>query len=485
MTTQTQTRSERRRSDKVERKEIRQQMPDGEIIVNFHEGQQRVYDSTARFIMMLSGTQSGKTSFGPHWLHREITDVFHALKLGPGQPLGDFIAATSTYDQFKLKMLPELIKVFVDLLGIGHYWGQEKIIELRENLDPNGRFWTGLETASKPMWGRIILRSGKSVAGLVGLTAWAAWLDELGQDEFSYDAWLNVTHRLALASDMGFGRILGTTTLYNMGWLKREIYDRWQDGDPNIEVIQFESVMNPAYPEEEFERNRQTMPEWLFNMMHRGQYDKPAGLVYQDFDDMDIVKPMPIPDNWFWHIGHDFGIANPGALAYAQAPESGIYFLVHESLPGPLAVHEHITKLADMMGKRAVEQTLIRKGGNHTTEEGWREAYTKGGWPIAEPIERSVPVGINRIHALHKVHKIKVFNTCKRYLDEKYTYSYKIRDGVVLTDDIRDQARYHLMDAERYLLGDVSLNVAGKGPSQRHRWGHRRRQRRERAEMLE
>jgi hypothetical protein len=39
---------------------------------NFHEGQQRAYDSPKRFILVLAGSQGGKTSFGPLWLAQEI-----------------------------------------------------------------------------------------------------------------------------------------------------------------------------------------------------------------------------------------------------------------------------------------------------------------------------------------------------------------------------------------------------------------------------
>ncbi|MBU2685550.1 MAG: hypothetical protein KKF27_20105, partial [Gammaproteobacteria bacterium] len=116
---------------------------------------------------MLSGKQGGKTSFAPWWLWREIQ---HPERGGSG----DYIAATSTYDLFKLKMLPELRICFEQILGVGRYWSGDRIIELR---DPDtGRFWA--KRADDPMWGRVVLRSAQASGGLEAATAKAAWLDE-------------------------------------------------------------------------------------------------------------------------------------------------------------------------------------------------------------------------------------------------------------------------------------------------------------------
>jgi hypothetical protein len=123
---------------------------------------------------MISGTQGGKTSFGPHWLRREID------RCGSG----DYIAATATYDLFKLKMLPAILELFVHQLGIGRYRASDKVIELK---DPETGAYPSDE--GEPAWGRVILRSANAPGGLESATAKAAWLDECGQDEFAVGAW--------------------------------------------------------------------------------------------------------------------------------------------------------------------------------------------------------------------------------------------------------------------------------------------------------
>lgn len=84
-------------------KELIEHAPRGDgIVLNLHPGQERAMNSEKRFVFMLSGTQGGKTSLGPWWLAREIETR--------GQ--GDYLAVTANYDLFKLKMLPEMLKVF-------------------------------------------------------------------------------------------------------------------------------------------------------------------------------------------------------------------------------------------------------------------------------------------------------------------------------------------------------------------------------------
>src|SRR5205823_5064075 len=103
-----------------------------------------------------------KTSFGPWWLHREIE------RCGPG----DYLAVTSTFDLFKLKMLPTLCEVFEQILGIGRYWSGDRVIEL---CDPaTGKFLA--RRSQDTMYTRIILRSAEAKSGLESTTSKAAWL---------------------------------------------------------------------------------------------------------------------------------------------------------------------------------------------------------------------------------------------------------------------------------------------------------------------
>ena len=78
----------------------------GKLTLDLHQGQTEAWDSERRFIFVIAGTQGGKTSFGPWWLYREIE------RCGAG----DYLVVTSTYDLFKLKLLPEMQRVFCQAL---------------------------------------------------------------------------------------------------------------------------------------------------------------------------------------------------------------------------------------------------------------------------------------------------------------------------------------------------------------------------------
>ena len=412
--------------------------------IALHPGQMRTWNSQARFVAMLAGTQAGKTCFGPLWLHREID------RCGEG----DYLAVTANYDLFKLKMLPEILDYFVHTLGIGRYWALYRIIEIAENLVP-GKFLA--RGKDDPMWARVILRSAEAKAGLEAATAKAAWIDEADHPDFIRNAWEAIQRRLSISQ----GRVLFTTTLYHWGWLKLEIYDRWKAGDKDIDVIQFDSTVNPAFPKEEYERAKRVMPLWKFRLFWQGQYEKPAGLIYDAFnEDTCKIARFPIPKDWLHFVGHDFGGANPAAMFYAQDPATGYFYAYQEYLPGVgRSTAEHVAEFKKLTAGMNV---LKRVGGSHQEEE-VREAYRAHGWPIQEPKIHAVEAQIDRVYALHKLNKLFVFNDLHNYLAEKMSFSRKLDDNYNPTDKIEDKARYHLMDAERYILSDFTPETVEYG----------------------
>jgi len=239
--------------------------------VKLHKGQTRVWKSKAKYVAMLAGTGSGKTWVGPIWLYREIQQ----------HPTGSFLVVSPTYQMFQRIVLPETLK-FMDAVAKGEYRSGERTYYL-------------------PTGGKIYFGSADNPFSLEGVHVYAAWMDEAGQ--MKREAWDVVLRRVGFHN----GRVLITTTPYNLGWLKTEFYDRWKAGDKDYDVIQFASIENPYYPREEFERAKATMPDWKFKMFYLGEFTKPEGLVYEDFDSSKhIVNPFPIPPEWRRIMGIDF-----------------------------------------------------------------------------------------------------------------------------------------------------------------------------------
>lgn len=411
----------------------------GQLALNFHAGQTRAWQSPARIVAILAGTQSGKTSFLPWLLWREIRQN------GPG----DYIAGTSTYDLFKLKFLPTMRECFEHVLRWGRYWASDRLIEL---ADPaTGKFLAN--RADDRMWGRIILRSAESGGGLESSTAKGAVLDEAGMDSFTLDTYLAVLRRLALSQ----GRVFLGTTIYNLGWVKTHIYDRWIGGDPEIDVIQFDSLANPAFPRAEYEAAERRMPAWKFAMFYQGQFTRPAGLIYDCLDAATmVVDPHPIPADWPRYLGLDFGGVNTAAVFLAREPGTQVYTLYREYHAGERTAAEHVAALAvgeptDSDGKWRKPTTY----GGSRSENQWRKEFAQGGLRIHPPAFSDVEVGINRVYGGIKTDSLRVFRSCVRTLEQLYTYSREVDATGEPLEKIADKAAYHELDALRYVGGAV------------------------------
>jgi len=404
--------------------------------LNLHPGQTRAWLSKSRFPVILAGTQSGKTEFEPDWLHREI------VRRGPG----DYIVGTATYPLLGLKLLPVFDNLFCSILKWGKYTDSDKTITAN-----NGK-------------SRIIFFSAVNPEAMESATAKAAVLDEAGQRQYKLQTWEAVQRRLSI----NLGRCLFGTTLYQLGWLKTEVYDRARAGDPDFDIIQFDSTMNPAFPREEFDKQKAKMPAWKFDMFYRGRYTRPVGLVYDSWnEDTSKIKRFPIPATWPVYVGHDFGGANPAAMFYAQDPATGYFYTFREYLPGPgRSTAQHVEEFKKITAGMLV---LKRAGGNQTTEDEIRQGYTAHGWPIQAPKLKNVHEQIDRVYALTKLNKLFVFDDLSHFLDELMTFSYELDDKYQPTDKYDDEQDYHLLAATRYILSDFTPETVprrdGKKPT--------------------
>lgn len=406
-----------------------------------HPGQLRAWDSTARIVAVIAGSQGGKTSWGPWWLWREITL----------RGAGDYLAVTVSYDLFKLKMLPAIREVFEHTLGIARYWAGDKVMELKN--PETGQFIA--KRADDPMWGRIILRSAASEGGLESATAKAAWLDEAGQDEFSLTAYDAIERRLTINE----GRQLITTTPYNLGWLKQLIIDK--DGRDGIEVIRFESVENPTFPRAEFERLRGKMPKWKFDMFMRAVLTRPPGMIFSDFVDAyrdkggHKVKPFALPQAWPRYVGVDPGAVNTAKLWGAHDPQTDVFYIYRESLEGGLSTAEHASGAVKLAAENNERVVMFYVGQKAEVQQrlDWQAA---GVYNVAEPTIHDVESGIDKIIQLLKEHRLFIFDTCTGLLDEIGRYSRKLDSAGEVTEEIKDKATFHRIDSLRYFAVGVA-----------------------------
>ncbi len=416
----------------------------GVLRVYLHEGQRRVWDSTRRFKFMIAGKQSGKTIIGPVWL------FFIISSLGSG----DYLAISATYDLFKLKLLPALKQLFVHDLAVARYWAGDRILELR---DPDsGDFGATFGHEHEKMWGRIILRSADSEEGLQSASARAAWMDEPGL--YRPEVWKDVRGRLALAQ----GPALGTTTPYDLGWLKQQIYDLWVKGDPEIDVIQFSSKLSPFFAQEEYDSLQRTMQTYQFRMDYDAEFGRPPAGIYEDFIDKDraetegghLCKRFVIPTDWPRMVAVDPGIVNPGKLWIAHDVAENVYYFYRAEKGGERKTSkEHAAY--DVNRARNNGERVIWWAVGAKSEKYWREDYkAAGAQGVREPPVSDVEEGIDRAVQLLKQHRVIVFDDLVDFIDEALRYARVIKDGEV-TKDIKDKSTFHLMDTFRYFAVQV------------------------------
>lgn len=375
------------------------------------------------------------TSWGPCWLWREIQ------RRGPG----DYGVVCPTKVLAKNKVIPVLIDLFQRKLGLGEYNVSDNIFRFSSagKVRMFGRD-DGIETT-------ITVKHATDPESLESMTWKAAWLDEAGQNKFKLGSWEAIQRRLAVYQ----GRVLISTTPYSLGWLKQKIWDKWKAGSPHIKCIRFDSTENPAFPKEEFELARQNLPEWKFNMFYRAIFSRPAGLIYDSFDEqIHKVKRFVIPVGWKRYLGLDFGGIHTAGLFLAEDPITRRFYAYREYFPRTgRTAKDHVEHL--LKGEPVKPYAV----GGSKSEDQWRSEFSAAGLHVAEPSVSEVSVGISRVWGAHKRNEIYVFDDLEHYLNEKMTYSYELGDDGEPIEEIEDKDTFHLMDAERYIVGYLCRGV--------------------------
>ncbi len=432
---------------------------------NFHPGQLTAWDSPKRVVAVIAGVRSGKTSFMPLWLHREM------MARGPG----DYLAVAPFFTILDKALQPEIDNFFGRLMRLGS--PSSRAFTISE--DGHRRLWPGapVERAC-----RIIYGHADKPESLAALGAKALVADEIGQKSFRIASFRELQMRLALDR----GRMLVGTRPYDLGWLKKEIHDEWTaagQSHPDIDVVNFDSTSNPAFPPEEFERARRTLPLWLFDMAYRGRFTRPAGLIYDNFSPKHHVRPRRrLPDEWPRFVGMDFGAVNTAAVFLAQelSPSdrqpTGKYVVYREYRPGKTPTQTHAANLLAGESDRGIpaeprEPTFV--GGSRSEDE-WRSKFREAGLAVMEPPVNAVEVQIQAVYEMIGAGNLEVMEDLTGILDELASYSRVLDEQGKPTEKIDSDGAYHWLASLRYVCawlvkggGAKSFEPTRAGPGNR------------------
>jgi hypothetical protein len=409
--------------------------PEGRMLLHFHPGQWRAWHSERNTVAIIAGTQSGKTSFGPYWLYREIQ------RRGPG----DYMVVTPTYPLLAVKALPEFLKLFQGSLRLGKFTQSPiKKFEFSERGQNSVFGKSGTEQSTTVFFGHAGDPDSLESATIKGVLA-----DEAGQKGFRLSSWQALERRCSIYD----ARKLITTTPYNMGWLKTEIFDRWKNGDQQIDVINFPSIENPRFPREVYERARYKLPAWKFMLFYEGVFTQPAGLIYDCYNhDTHIIKSFPVPRHWPRMVGVDPFGAYIAAVWLALDTEANKLHLYREyrgefgkTTPG---------HAAEML-KLSQGETIFVWAGGGPSERQARLDFADAGIPLQEPGVTEVWSGIDKVYQLLKDFTLVIHDNCKYTQDDLSSYSRVMKDDE-MTDDIEDKESYHMADALRYIIAWIT-----------------------------
>jgi hypothetical protein len=297
-------------------------------------------------------------------------------------------------------------------------------------------------------YGLIYLGSADNPDTMQGAAVKGYWLDEAGM--MGLLAYQTAEQRVAFHE----GQVLITTTPYNRGWLLTEIASK--NDLVNVHAEIWRSIDNPAFPKRRYELLRGKMAKHRFEMMFNAKFERPEGLIYASLNEEKCIVPRRrIPKEWFVYVGIDFGGVNTAALFVAEEPETGKLYAFREYLMGGKTAKEHAAEFA-----RITEgYNVFKIVGGSKSEQQWRDEFISAGWFVEEPRISSVEVGIDRVIAQHNLDNLIYFDDLVLTLDDKRSYARKIDDSGLPTEAIADKERFHLLDAERYIVSELAVRA--------------------------
>lgn len=184
-------------------------------------------------------------------------------------------------------------------------------------------------------------------------------------------------------------------------------------------------------------------PPYLRDARMNGEAVAGAGRIYPVDESEFVIKPLKsIPDHWPRIFGIDCGWRMTAAVWLAHDRDTDIVYMYSDYYRGEAEVPIHAS--AVKAHGHWIPGIGDVAGGSQTTGDTFMDLYRKQGLIVRLP-NKAVEAGIATVLERLSTGRLKVYNTCEKFLDELRRYSYDDKGRVRKEDD-------HGLDAMRYAI---------------------------------
>ena len=224
---------------------------------------------------------------------------------------------------------------------------------------------------------------------------------------------------------------------------------------PNAEIwkrVHWSAYDNQENLSKEYLEELENLPEIQKQRMLHGKWVSAEGQVYSDFrEEIHVVSPFRIPDDWTKIRSIDFGFTNPFVCLWGAVDHDGKLYIYRELYKAGVLTSVHAETIKKLSGNERYLMTVA----DHDAEE--RAELNKNGIPT-EAAKKTVQLGIQTVQKRFRDNRIFIFPSCKQLLSEIDSYSWlppsEERNACEEPRKLDD----HAMDAMRYMVMAVDEN---------------------------
>lgn len=252
------------------------------------------------------------------------------------------------------------------------------------------------------------------------------------------------------------GVIFVTTTPKGMNWVYRDIYVRWQQGDPEYGMVKARTIENPTLDAQDVARMYERYGEQEARQELDAEFVSYSGLVYKEFSDRHIVAPFQIAPGTRIVCGIDFGYSDPTVCLWL-AEVGGVWYVVDEYYEPRRSLQEHALAILNHPLARFVSRYYADPSAAQERQE-----FTKFGlYTVSANNNRTAGHSeVNRL--LYQKSQqdggplLRVFSTCVKTISEFRQYSFRETSDGRNIGELTVRGFDHAMDALRYAIMGVS-----------------------------